>query len=140
MNMDNLARCGISLDRDLLAKFDSLINERNYGNRSEAVRDLIRQELVRKQWAENKEVAGAVTLIFGHHKRELLNTITDIQHDFQKEIVCSQHVHLDHHNCLEIIAVKGAPRKVQELADKLRSIRGIKHGTLSMTSTGRDLD
>jgi len=138
--MQKLARCGISLEQGLLKKFDRLIRERNYGNRSEAVRDLIRQELVRKQWHESREVAGAVTVVYDHHRRDLLNKLTDIQHDFQDNIICSQHVHLDHHNCLEIIAVKGDSRSVQKLAHMLRSLKGIKHGTLSMTSTGRDLE
>jgi CopG family nickel-responsive transcriptional regulator len=137
--MEELARCGISLEKGLLRKFDRRIKGRNYDNRSEAIRDLIRQELVRGQWHEGKEVAGAITLVYDHHKRELLNKITDIQHKFQAVIACTQHVHLDHHNCLEIIAVKGKPRKVRELTDMLKSIKGIKHGALSMTSTGREL-
>ncbi|MCM8778301.1 MAG: nickel-responsive transcriptional regulator NikR [Candidatus Omnitrophica bacterium] len=137
--MSNLFRFGVSLEKELLEKFDKLINERNYPNRSEAFRDLIRQELVKEEWREGKEVAGAITLIYNHHKRELLDKLTDIQHDFQKIVLSTQHIHLDHNNCLEIIAVKGNPKEVKKLSDTLRSIKGVKHGTLSMSSTGRDI-
>lgn len=137
--MSDIVRFGVSLERDLLEKFDKLIESRNYTNRSEAIRDLIRQELVRKEWVEGEEVAGAITLVYDHHKRELLNKITDIQHDYQKIIISTQHIHLDHHNCLELIAVRGNPAEVQRLADKLRAIKGVKHGTLSMTTTGKNL-
>jgi len=137
--MSKVFRFGISLDKDLLDKFDQLIKDKNYSNRSEAFRDLIRQELVKKEWQEGKEVAGAINLIYDHHKRELLNKITDIQHDFQKLIISTQHIHLDHNNCLEIIAVKGAPREVQKLSDTLKSLKGVKHETLSMSTTGKDI-
>jgi CopG family nickel-responsive transcriptional regulator len=137
--MSKVFRFGISLDKDLLDKFDQLINNKNYSNRSEAFRDLIRQELVKKEWQEGKEVAGAITLIYDHHKREFLNKITDIQHGFQKLIISTQHVHLDHNNCLEIIAVRGSSREVQKLSDTLKSIKGVKHGTLSMSTTGKDI-
>lgn len=134
--MSGLFRFGISLPKDLLDKFDKLTNQKNYSNRSEAFRDLIRQELVKKEWREGDAVAGAITLIYDHHKRELVNKLTDIQHDHQKIIISTQHIHLDHDNCLEIIAVKGHPRHAQKLADTLKSVKGVKHGTLSMSSTG----
>ena len=134
-----LVRFGVSLEKDLLRKFDGHIKAKKYTNRSEAFRDLIRQELVKKEWRVGKEVAGAITLIYDHHKRELLNKITDTQHDFQKLIISTQHIHLDHNNCLEIVAVKGNPKEVQKLADTLKSIKGVKHGTLSMSTTGKDI-
>lgn len=137
--MPKVFRFGISLSKDLLDKFDRLIREKNYTNRSEAFRDLIRQELIKKEWEEGEEIAGAITLIYDHHKRELLNKITDIQHDFQKIIISTQHIHLDHHNCLEIIAVKGRPKAAQELADTLKAVKWVKHTTLSMSSTGRNI-
>jgi len=137
--MAKLFRFGISLDKDLLDNFDRIISGKNYTNRSEAFRDLIRQELVKKEWQEGHEVAGAITLIYDHHKRELLNKITDTQHEFQKLIISTQHIHLDHNNCLEIIAVKGSPKEVQKLSDTLKSIKGVKHETLSMSTTGRDI-
>ena len=137
--MSKLIRFGVSLEDDLLERFDRLIKEKNYTNRSEAFRDLIRQELVRKQWQTGGEVAGAITLIYDHHQRELVNKLTNIQHDHGNVIISSQHTHLDHDICLEIIAVKGDPKEVQKLADNLRAIRGVKHGTLSMSSTGKDI-
>jgi len=137
--MSGLVRFGISLEKDLLDSFDHLIKGKSYANRSEAFRDLIRQELVKKQWHQNKEIAGAITLIYDHHKRELVNRLTDIQHDFQKLIISTQHIHLDHNNCFEIIAVKGNPKETQKLADILRSVKGVKHGTLNMSSTGKEI-
>ena len=138
--MSELFRFGISLPKDLIDKFDKLIRKKNYTHRSKAFGDLIRQELIKKEWLEDKEIAGAVILIYDHHKRELLNKITDIQHNFQKIIISTQHIHLDHNNCLEIVAVKGAPKEAQKLADTLKSTKGVKHATLSMSSTGKGID
>ncbi len=137
--MSKSLRFGVSLEDDLLERFDRRIKEKNYTNRSEAFRDLIRQELVRKEWQAGGEVAGAITLIYDHHQRELVNKLTNIQHDFGRIIISSQHTHLDHDNCLEIIAVKGNPKEVQKLTDNLRSVKGVKYGTLSMSSTGKDI-
>ena len=108
--------------------------------RSEALRDLIRQELVRKEWEEDQEVAGAVTFVYDHHQRGLTSRLTHIQHDYQKLIISTQHIHLDHDNCLEIVAVKGRAKEVQKLAHALQSVKGVRHGTLSMTSTGRSIE
>jgi CopG family nickel-responsive transcriptional regulator len=138
--MSALARFGVSLEKVLLDKFDRYIRERNYSNRSEALRDMIRQELIKKEWSEGEYVAGAITLIYDHHRKDLLNRITDIQHDYQKMIISTQHVHLDHDNCLEIVAVRGNPGEVQKLADRLKAIKGVKHGTLSMSSTGKNIE
>ena len=137
--MANLFRFGISLEKKLLDEFDTLIKRKNYSNRSEAFRDLIRQELVKEEWREGGEVVGAITLVYDHHKRELVNKLTDIQHDFQGTIISTQHIHLDHDNCLELIAVRGAPVDIGKLADTLKSVKGVKHGTLSMSSTGKSL-
>jgi CopG family nickel-responsive transcriptional regulator len=137
--MSGLIRFGISLDKELSERFDELIRRKAYTNRSEAIRDLIRQDLVEQEWLHGGEVAGAITLIYNHHKRELLNKITDIQHDFQNSIISAQHIHLDHHNCLEIIAVKGNPAEVQKLASMLKAVKGVKHSTLSMSTTGKAL-
>jgi len=138
--MAKVFRFGISLEKALLDKFDQLIKEKNYANRSEAFRDPIRQELVGKEWQQGKEIAGAINLIYDHHKRELVNKLMDIQHNYQKLIISTQHIHLDHNNCLEIIAVKGTPKEAQKLADILKSVKGVKHGTLSMSSTGKAID
>jgi CopG family transcriptional regulator, nickel-responsive regulator len=138
--MSELVRFGVSLEKKLLEKFDNFIRERNYTNRSEAFRDMIRQELIKKEWTEGEDIAGAVTLIYDHHRKDLLNKITDIQHNFQKLIISTQHIHLDHDNCLEIVAVRGNPTEVQRLAATLKSIKGVKHGTLNMSSTGKGIE
>ena len=138
--MSELSRFGVSLEKGLLVKFDQLIKKKNCANRSEAFRDLIRQELIKEEWQGGKEIAGAVILIYDHHKRELVNKLTDIQHGHQTIIISTQHIHLDHNNCLEIIAVKGTPKEAKELADTLTSVKGVKHGTLSMSSTGKAID
>ena len=138
--MSSLVRFGVSLDKGLLEKFDKLIESKSYTNRSEAFRDLIRQELIQKQWQSGQEVAGAIILIYDHHKRELVNKLMDIQHEFGGMIISSQHVHLDHNNCLEIIAVKGSSKEAQKLADSLKSVKGVKHGTLSMSTTGKEIE
>ena len=132
--MSQLTRFGVSLEDELLDQFDKLINKKNYPNRSEALRDLIRQELVAQEWQENKEIAGAITLIFDHHKRELVNKLTEIQHDFQKIIISTQHIHLDHDNCLETVILKGLIADVQEFADSIMAVRGVRHGNLHMVA------
>lgn len=138
--MAELVRFGVSLEKELLDKFDRHIKSKNYSNRSGAFRDLIRQELVAKEWLEGKDIAGAITLVYNHHKRELVNFLTDIQHDFSKIIISTQHIHLDHDNCLEIVVVRGTPKEAQKLADTLKSVKGVKHGTLSMSTTGREIE
>jgi CopG family transcriptional regulator, nickel-responsive regulator len=137
--MSEVVRFGVSLEKELLDKFDRLIKEKKYSNRSEAIRDLIRENLVKREWVEGKEVAGAITLVFDHHKRDLVNILTDIQHDFYQIIISSQHIHLDHSNCLEVIVVRGKPTEVRELANKLKSNRGVKYGALSIATTGKEL-
>jgi CopG family nickel-responsive transcriptional regulator len=134
--MSKIIRFGVSLEEALLYNFDSLIKKRKYTNRSEAIRDLIRQELLKKDLEEDREVAGAITFIYDHHQRDLLNKIIDVQHDHQYIIQSSQHIHLDHHNCLEIVAVKGNSGKVKKLADTLKALKGVKHGSLSVSGTG----
>lgn len=138
--MADLVRFGVSLEKELLDKFDKYVRKKNYPNRSEAFRNLIRQELITREWQGGNEIAGAITLVYNHHKRELVNKLIDIQHDFQKIIISNQHIHLDHDNCLEIVALKGKPKEAQKLANILRSVKGVKHGTLSMSSTGRDIE
>ncbi len=138
--MSDIFRFGVSLPRTLIEKFDKLIKDNKYTNRSEALRDMIRQELIKKEWQEGKETVGAITLIYNHNKRDILNKITDTQHDFQKEIISTQHIHLDHDNCLEIVAVKGNSKKIIDLTNTLKSINGIKHTTLSMSSTGENIE
>ena len=137
--MGKLFRFGVSLNSELLKKFDALLKRKNYTNRSKAIADLIREEFVEEQWLEGGEVAGAITIVFDHHKRELVNKLMDIQHDFQQVIVSAQHIHLDHDNCLEIIAVKGRADDVKKLSNKMKAVKGIKHETVSMTTTGKGI-
>ena len=137
--MSALIRFGVSLEKQLLAEFDKLIKAKGYSSRSEALRDLLRQELVTRQWQEGREIAGAITLIFDHHRRELVNKLTDIQHDFQDIIISNQHIHLDHDNCLEIIALMGSAGQAQRLANILKAVKGVKHATLSMSTTGKSI-
>lgn len=137
--MTELVRFGVSLEKELLDKFDRLIRERNYHNRSEALRDVIRENLVKKEWVKGKEVAGTITLIYNHHKRELVNKLTEIQHNFHTFIVSGQHIHLDHDNCLETIVVKGKPNVIEKLANNLKSTKGVMYGALTMASTGKRL-
>jgi CopG family nickel-responsive transcriptional regulator len=134
--MSNIIRFGVSLEGALLDNFDRLIKKRKYTNRSEAIRDLIRQELLKKDLEEDREVAGAITFIYDHHQRDLLNKIIDVQHDNQDIIQSSQHIHLDHHNCLEIVAVKGKSSDISKLADNIKSLKGVKHGSLNVSGTG----
>ncbi|MEW6102243.1 MAG: nickel-responsive transcriptional regulator NikR [bacterium] len=138
--MSQLVRFGISIDKELLTKFDRLLEEKDYPNRSEAIRDLIRESLVKREWmTDEREVGGAVVLVYNHHRRELVNKLTDIQHGEHKLILSSQHIHLDHNNCLEIIAVKGMPKEVERLAFRLKSTKGVKYGSLSMATTGEEI-
>lgn len=134
--MGNLIRFGVSIEKSLVSGFDALIQKRKCGNRSEAIRDLIRRELVEQEWADDRVVAGAITLIYDHHKRDLLGRLTSIQHDFQGLIVATQHIHLDHSNCLEMIAAKGKAADIKALADILRSTKGVKHLALNAATTG----
>ena len=133
--MSQLARIGVAIDADLLASFDGLIEKQGYENRSEAFRDLIRDRLVRAE-AElpNKEVVGTLTLVYDHHQRNLTEKITNLQHDHHGVVVSTLHVHLDHHNCLEVLILRGKSKVVHQLADLLVSIKGIQHGQLAVTA------
>lgn len=138
--MSELIRFGISLDNDLQSQFDALISTKGYANRSEAIRDLIRAALVEDEWnTEDNEVVGTITLIYDHHFSDFIDRLTGAQHDHMNEIVSTMHVHLDHHNCLEVLAVRGKPAVIKKLADGLIGMKGVKHGKLVTTTTGRHL-
>ncbi len=137
--MSSLIRFGVSLDKQLLDSFDNLIKTKGYSNRSEAIRDLIRDELVRLEWRAGREVAGTISLVYDHHTPGLSSKLTDIQHTSPDIIISTQHIHLDHHNCLEIIVTKGDPRDIEKLAALLKAARGVKHCALSMATTGKNL-
>ena len=137
--MSKLTRFSVSIPDNLLQKFDKHVEEEHYPTRSKAITDLISTTLINKSWAGNAEVAGAVVLVYDHHKKDLGRKMAELQHDFHHVVISTQHVHLDHDNCLEIVVVKGTPSEVQELSSRLRTAKGIKHGSLVMTTTGRGL-
>lgn len=138
--MPTLERFGVSMEDELLQRFDALIAARGYGSRSEAIRDLVRQELVKDEWTDpNTEVVGTVTIVYEHHEHELANVLAELQHKCHEVIICSTHIHLDAHNCLEIIVLRGNSSKVRYIANALISTRGVKHGELVCTTTGKAL-
>lgn len=138
--MSELSRIGVAIDSDLLKKFDHLIAGRGYTNRSEAFRDLIRDELIEKAWERpDSNVVGTVTLVYDHHVRMLNEKLTDLQHSYFHNILSTMHVHLDHDNCLEVLVVRGKASIVKKVADALISTKGVKHGRLTITSTGAEL-
>jgi CopG family nickel-responsive transcriptional regulator len=138
--MSDLSRIGVAIDGGLLDKFDRLIAQRGYTNRSEAFRDLIRDELVEKAWeAPDSHVVGTVTLVYDHHVRLLNEKLTGIQHDFHRSILSTLHVHLDHDNCLEVLVLRGRASEVRKVADVLISTKGVKHGRLTMTTSGAEM-
>src|SRR5882757_8986648 len=135
--MSELSRIGVAIDSDLLKKFDDLIGKRGYTNRSEAFRDLIRDELVQQAWeSPDAQVVGTVTLVYDHHVRMLNEKLTGIQHDYHHAILSTLHVHLDHDNCLEVLVVRGRSAEVRKVADVLISTKGVKHGRLTITTSG----
>jgi len=136
--MPTVERFGVSMDEELLTRFDSMVESRGYMSRSEAIRDLIRREMVKEEWDDpHAEVIGAVTIVYEHHLHELANVMAEVQHQYHDCIICSTHIHMDAHNCLEVIIVRGASRRVKAIADTLISTRGVKHGHLATTTTGQ---
>ncbi len=138
--MAELTRFGISMDARLLERFDDLIRRKGYVNRSEAIRDLVRNALVEDQWSRaDEETVGTVTLVYDHHTRDLADKLTEHQHDHHESIISTLHVHLDHDHCLEVVVVRGKAGDVRRMADELIGTKGVKHGKLVTTTTGRDL-
>jgi CopG family nickel-responsive transcriptional regulator len=137
MFMSTLVRFGVSIEEELLTQFDKQIQEKGYTNRSEAIRDLIRERIVEEEWQTDQETVGTITIVYDHHTRDLMGQLTHIQHSFEGEIKSVLHIHLDHHNCLEVLVVKGKGRVLKSFADKLESTRGVKYGALSMATTGK---
>jgi len=138
--MAQVTRFGVSLDPELLRRFDRLIDDKGYANRSEAIRDLIREVLVRQEWeGEKNENVGTITMIYDHHSHDAGDKLADVQHDHHRAILSTMHIHLDHDNCLEVLAVKGSGRLLRQLADELISLKGVKHGKLVATTTGKHL-
>ncbi len=138
--MNDTVRFGISIDAKLLGDFDHLIEQKGHVNRSEAIRDLIRASLIDVKWeAGEEEMVGTVTMVYNHHVRDLSDKLTEQQHLYHNQIISALHVHLDAHNCLEVLVVRGTAREIKKIADELIGVKGIKHGKLVMTATGHDL-
>jgi CopG family transcriptional regulator, nickel-responsive regulator len=137
--MGELARIGVSLEHDLLEWFDDAITKKHYDNRSEAIRDLIRDHMVAEEIDKNKVVVGTLTVVYDHHRRNLTEKLVDMQHRAGGRVLAATHVHLDHHNCLEVIIMKGRGGELKDLANGILSLRGVKHGQLVVTSTGKGL-
>jgi CopG family transcriptional regulator, nickel-responsive regulator len=136
--MGKVQRIGVSLEPELLDWFDGKIAEKGYTNRSEAIRDLIREQMVEDQWQGDEECVAAVTLVYDHHG-DLGNRLTHLQHHSFVNVISTLHVHIDHDNCLEVLVLKGPGKQIQKMGDKLISLRGIKHGKMITTTTGSNL-
>ncbi|HTY24508.1 MAG TPA: nickel-responsive transcriptional regulator NikR [Desulfomonilaceae bacterium] len=139
--MATLVRFGVSIPDDLLDKFDVLIAEKGYTNRSEAIRDLIRDRLVEDEWSRSEhEVVGTVTVVYNHEQSDLAQKLTEIQHRQHELVISALHVHLDQHNCLEVLIVRGRSEEVKKVGELLISTRGVKHGKITMATTGKELE
>jgi CopG family nickel-responsive transcriptional regulator len=135
-----VARFSVSLPAELAEQLERMTREKGYDNRSLAVADMIRAHLVEhQQQFGDKEIAGTITLLYDHHKQHVQAALTDIQHDHHEVIIATLHVHLDHHNCMELLAVRGKATVIKRIANELIAAKGVKHGKLTVTSTGKDL-
>jgi len=137
--MSSLVRTGISLDRELLARFDQVIRRKGYGSRSEAIRDLVREHSVEADVAHNKAIVGTLTVVYDHHQPRLAERLIEAQHHYHGKVLATTHVHLDARHCLEVVIVKGRSAEVRHFAEHILSLRGVKHGKLIMTTTGKRL-
>jgi CopG family nickel-responsive transcriptional regulator len=134
--MEKITRFGVSIEPDLLEIFDKKIKKEGYANRSEAIRDLIRKNLIKEKVKDpNTRAIGTLTMIYDHHSGNLTNNLLRLQHDHHNEILTTTHIHIDHNNCLEVLVLKGKTGNIQKLADKIKSLKGIKHGELIVTNS-----
>ena len=138
--MEKTVRFSVSMSPELLKKFDRTLKERMYKNRSKAIRDLVREFIVEQEWERaEKEVMGSLTLLYNHETRGLVDRLIDLQHEKYSNIISSMHVHIDERNCIEVLVIKGPPEEVKRISDRLLSCKGVKHGKLVMTSTGKEI-
>lgn len=137
--MAGVVRVSFSIEEPLLDKLEQLVKEGHYGNRSEFIRDMIRDQLVAKEWAHNEEAVGTITLVYNHHRRGLGERLTHVQHHHHDVVLASTHIHLDEALCAEMIVVRGLASAIRKLADLLRQQKGVLHATLSISSTGKHL-
>ena len=134
MEENKLTRFGVSMDEKLLKQFDQIITEKSYANRSEAIRDLVRDSILQHYWESDSEiVAGAIILFYDHHHNGLVTEMMNIQHEYHDHILVTTHLHIDHHNCLELIVVKGQSSQLQKLSNKLISLKGVNFGKLTVS-------
>ena len=139
--MGKISRFGVSLETSLLKKFDPLLKNLGYKSRSEAIRDLIREKLVAEEWSVGDfKTIGVLSLVYNHHMRELSEALNMVQHKNLDLVISVTHIHVDRHNCLEVIILKGKNNQIKEVSDELLSTRGVKHGKLIMTTTGSQID
>lgn len=140
MKEEFVDRFSVSIPPKLLGQFDAMVRQKGYQNRSLAIADMMRAELVEhRNKFGSEEIAGTITLVYDHHKQHVQSTLTDIQHDHHELIVSTVHVHLDHNNCLEVLVVRGHAGKIRKIADELIAAKGVKHGKLTVTTTGAEM-
>jgi CopG family nickel-responsive transcriptional regulator len=137
--MSDLVRMSIAIEKPLLKRLEKMVRGSRYSNRSEFIRDMIRERVVQQEWERDQEVVGTITLVYDHHVRLLSEKLTDLQHDHHGTILATTHVHLDKHTCAEMIMLKGRAGKIRRVADLLRQQKGVFHAGLSISSTGRKL-
>jgi len=131
-----ISRFGVSIEPDLLSKFDKIIKKEGYSNRSEAIRDLIRKGLIEEKNKDpDAKAIGTLTIIYDHHSGTITNKLLDLQHDHHSEILSTTHIHIDHHNCLEVLVLRGKTGRIQKLSDNIKALKGIKHGELVITKS-----
>ena len=137
--MTELTRLSFSIEKSLLGQLEKLRKDSKYANRSEFIRDMIREQLVGRQWQDDRQTLGTITLLYNHHLHKLSEKLTDLQHDHHQSILVSTHVHLDKHLCAEVLLVKGRASRIRQLTDLLRQQKGVLHAALSISSTGKSL-
>jgi CopG family nickel-responsive transcriptional regulator len=138
--MPRAERFTVSMEGALLRLLDRYLDELGYSSRSEGIRDLIRERLVQKEWEDPRaDAVGVITLVYDHHRRELPDRLTSLQHEFYKEVVSTTHIHLDKHNCLEVVIVKGKAARIRKIANRLTCTKGVKHGRFVTTTAGKSL-
>jgi len=140
MKSSHVARFSVSLPQELLVQLDLMTRQKGYRNRSLAIADMVRDRLIdHRQKFSNEQIAGTITLVYDHHRQHVQEALTEIQHDHHAVIISTVHVHLDHHNCLEVLVVRGRAGLVKKIADELIAVKGVKHGKLTVTTTGKIL-
>ncbi len=137
--MSDLVRLSLTIDKPLLERLERIMSASRYTNRSEFLRDMVREQLVQRDWAEDREALATLTLLYKHDQRGLSDKLTDVQHHHHKEILVTTHIHLDEHRCAEVIVLRGRASRLTRIADELRRQKGVLHAALSVSSTGRQL-